>query len=109
MIKEKHSGQDQGVFQMGNLKAIFNSSIQNIKDSIFDAVFYMVPGEGVEPSIPYGRGILSPQRIPVPPPRLSSDHFLIRSRQLDFQPVARLFENVFLSRSRLTSLCSAQV
>ncbi len=29
----------------------------------------MVPGEGVEPSIPYGRGILSPQRIPVPPPR----------------------------------------
>src|SRR3989344_2152437 len=30
----------------------------------------MVPGEGLEPSIPCGPRILSPVRIPVPPPRL---------------------------------------
>ena len=30
----------------------------------------LVPGEGIEPSHPYGRRILSPVRIPVPPSRL---------------------------------------
>ncbi len=30
----------------------------------------MVPEEGIEPSIPFGPRILSPVRIPVPPPRL---------------------------------------
>ena len=33
--------------------------------------FFLVPGEGVEPSIPCGPRILSPVRMPVPPPRLS--------------------------------------
>ena len=28
----------------------------------------MVPGAGIEPAQPYGRGILSPLRLPVPPP-----------------------------------------
>jgi predicted RNA-binding protein with RPS1 domain len=32
-------------------------------------VFFMVPREGIEPSIPCGPRILSPVRIPVPPPR----------------------------------------
>lgn len=31
----------------------------------------MVPREGLEPSIPIGRRILSPLRIPIPPPRHS--------------------------------------
>jgi hypothetical protein len=29
----------------------------------------MVPGVGIEPTRPYGHGILSPERLPVPPPR----------------------------------------
>ena len=29
----------------------------------------LVPGEGIEPTRPYGRGILSPVRLPVSPPR----------------------------------------
>ena len=29
-----------------------------------------VPGAGIEPARPYGHGILSPERLPVPPPRL---------------------------------------
>jgi hypothetical protein len=28
-----------------------------------------VPGVGIEPTRPYGHGILSPERLPVPPPR----------------------------------------
>jgi antitoxin (DNA-binding transcriptional repressor) of toxin-antitoxin stability system len=31
----------------------------------------MVPGVGIEPTRPYGHGILSPERLPVPPPRRS--------------------------------------
>lgn len=30
----------------------------------------MVPGEGLEPSRPYGQRILSPLRLPIPPPGL---------------------------------------
>ena len=29
----------------------------------------MVPGAGIEPARPEGHGILSPERLPVPPPR----------------------------------------
>jgi hypothetical protein len=29
----------------------------------------MVPGEGLEPTSPCGRRILSPLRLPIPPPR----------------------------------------
>jgi hypothetical protein len=50
-------------------EAIFDSHQYHKKDRVHNSVFFMVPGEGIEPSIPYGRGILSPQRIPVPPPR----------------------------------------
>ena len=32
----------------------------------------LVPGPGIEPGRPYGHGILSPERLPVPPPRLAS-------------------------------------
>ena len=28
----------------------------------------MVPGAGIEPARPYERGILSPLRLPIPPP-----------------------------------------
>jgi hypothetical protein len=30
-----------------------------------------LPGAGIEPARPYGHGILSPERLPVPPPRLA--------------------------------------
>ena len=33
----------------------------------------LVPGAGVEPACPFGPGILSPLRIPIPPPRRCRD------------------------------------
>ena len=30
---------------------------------------WVVPGAGLEPARPFGQGILSPQRLPLPPPR----------------------------------------
>ncbi len=53
----------------GSLKAVFDSSthIKNTPTKV--GVFFMVPEEGIEPSIPCGPRILSPVRIPVPPPR----------------------------------------
>ena len=33
-------------------------------------LIYMVPRAGVEPARPYERGILSPLRLPISPPRL---------------------------------------
>ena len=32
--------------------------------------YSLVPGAGIEPARPEGHGILSPERLPVPPPRL---------------------------------------
>ena len=36
------------------------------------ALCNVVPGVGIEPTRPYGHGILSPERLPIPPPRLGS-------------------------------------
>ncbi len=33
---------------------------------------FIVPGAGLEPARPCGRGILSPLRLPVPPPGLTT-------------------------------------
>jgi hypothetical protein len=41
----------------------------------------LVPGVGIEPTRPYGHGILSPERLPVPPPRLSPFYVVL----LDFR------------------------
>ena len=39
-----------------------------------------MPGVGIEPTRPYGHGILSPERLPVPPPRLGPFYALPRGR-----------------------------
>jgi hypothetical protein len=31
-------------------------------------LFLLVPGAGLEPARPFGQRILSPQRLPIPPP-----------------------------------------
>ncbi len=49
----------------------------------------MVGGEGLEPSYPCGHGILSPARLPVPPPALVGNEtsaFVIVLKQNHFQP-----------------------
>src|SRR6266513_2432624 len=40
----------------------------------------LVPGEGLEPSRPRGRRILSPLRLPISPPRLGFPSRLLRPR-----------------------------
>ena len=63
-----------------------------------------MPGEGLEPSIPYGRGILSPQRIPIPPPR-HGIYFL--EVQMGIEPMHRGFADRSVTTSPLHPIESA--
>jgi hypothetical protein len=56
----KFSLREIALFDSLNIIKKFWTNVQN---------FFMVPREGIEPSIPCGPRILSPVRIPGPPPR----------------------------------------
>jgi hypothetical protein len=45
------------------------SGIKKGLDNLSKPLFFMVPRAGVEPARPYSRGILSPLRLPISPPR----------------------------------------
>jgi hypothetical protein len=40
----------------------------------------LVPGVGIEPTRPYGHGILSPERLPIPPPRRTRNSTAVARR-----------------------------
>ena len=44
---------------------------KGIYGETINPLIYMVPRTGIEPVRGYPRGILSPLRLPIPPPRLS--------------------------------------
>src|SRR5664279_4077887 len=61
--------------------------------------FLLVPGAGIEPAQPCGRGILSPLRLPVPPSGQSNDPLgMRRNQQLtrSFSSLPVLKKGVFL-------------
>ena len=50
-------------------------------------LFEMVPGEGIEPSLPCGNRILNPARLPIPPSGQSG------SRMFDTLPMDAILAN----------------
>ena len=58
----------QGIITPELHKPIILQKTKRIVDNHQLSVFIMVPGTGVEPVQPEGRGILSPLRLPIPPP-----------------------------------------
>jgi hypothetical protein len=55
-------------------------------------LFEMVPGEGIEPSLPCGNWILNPARLPIPPSGQSG------SRVFDTLPTDAIFGKSFVGR-----------
>ena len=59
-----------GVFlRMGGNWENFLSGIKKELCRLHKPLIFMVPRAGVEPARPYERGILSPLRLPISPPR----------------------------------------
>ena len=55
-------------------------------------LFEMVPGEGIEPSLPCGNWILNPARLPIPPSGQSG------SRMFVTLPMDEIFGKSFVGR-----------
>ena len=55
------SSKDDKVFCIASDKKLLNNFKFNLQ------VYFMVPTPGLEPGRPYGQGILSPLRLPIPP------------------------------------------
>ena len=41
---------------------------KDFREKAFNSLFYLVPGGRLELPLPFGKRILSPQRLPIPPP-----------------------------------------
>ena len=51
-----------------NLDQIGNTKVGQLYRLIRNLLFLLVPGAGLEPALPFEKRILSPQRLPIPPP-----------------------------------------
>ncbi len=51
-----------------NLDQISNIALFAVNHDVLNLLFLLVPGAGLEPALDFSKRILSPQRLPIPPP-----------------------------------------